>query len=205
MPSVFGDHKAHNICSDTCPIREDKSISAGLKDRRLTWAKRCRQSWLNIQKRSVQDVYFYLPMCMYMCVWIYFTTTSKPAQLNNVTEADRQIEVCIDFSGYWQNIFKPAPVFPQCRLVSRILAAPANSPRRAGCQLFCCSSSPAAHIMICVAPASFVWQRCCSFLLGVSATWAHGKVIDGNSLPERKGRREKGNATKKVGKKKKKY
>lgn len=110
MPSVFGDHKAHNICSDTCPIREDKSISAGLKDRRLTWAKRCRQSWLNIQKRSVQDVYFYLPMCMYMCVWIYFTTTSKPAQLNNVAEADRQIEVCIDFQAI-DRIFLNQPLY----------------------------------------------------------------------------------------------
>lgn len=58
--------------------------------------------------------------------------------------------------------------------------------------------------MICVAPASFVWQRCCGFLLRVSATWAHGEVIDGNSLPERKGRREKRNAKKNRWEKKKK-
>lgn len=43
---------------------------------------------------------------------------------------------------------------------------------------------------------------CCCFLLRVRATWSHGEVTDSNSLPKRKGRREKVNV--KNGKEKKK-
>lgn len=46
-----------------------------------------------------------------------------------------------------------------------------------------------------------LYQCCCCFLLRVSATWSHGEVIDSNSLPKRKGRREKVNVKKKKTKK----
>jgi len=36
MPSDFGHRETHNISSESCIIREDKSISVGLGDRRLT-------------------------------------------------------------------------------------------------------------------------------------------------------------------------
>lgn len=57
------------------------------------------------------------------------------------------------------------------------------------------------HCYLC--GSRILYRRCCCSLLRASATWSHGEVIDGNSLPKREGRREKVNGKKLERKKKK--
>lgn len=142
MPCDFGAHETHNICSVSCVIREDRSISAGLRDRSLTWTRGCRPGWLYIQQRSVQDVWHNLIIHIWAlkCVCEYGSAPSHVRVPSWTTQPKHRsrLKSAQPFcpTDRW---FLTNPAFPGCSLVPGILAA-AGGHRGAGCQLLCCSS-----------------------------------------------------------------
>lgn len=118
MPCDFGAQGTHNICSVSCVIREDRSISAGLRDRSLTWTRACRQGWLHLQQRSEQDLWHNLIIHLWAlkCVHEYASAQSH-LRVPCWTRVERQSEVCpaflpIDWSFLSQPLYSQgAPWF----------------------------------------------------------------------------------------------